>query len=132
MEAVATIERFEDIKAWQEARALTKQIYLLTNTGDIARDFGLRDQLPRSAVSILSNIAEGFERGGDREFIQFLYIAKSSCREVHAQLCVAYDVGYLTSQDWRQLNEQCQQISKILSGLINYLKNSSLRGNKHR
>jgi len=104
---MATIERFEDIKAWQEARALTKQIYLLTNSGDIARDFGLRDQLRRSAVSILSNIAEGFERGGDKEFIQFLYIAKGSCGEMRAQLCVAHDVGYLPEQDWQQLNEQC-------------------------
>ena len=130
---MATIERFEDIKAWQEARVLTKQIYLLTNTGDIARDFGLRDQLRRSAVSILSNIAEGFERGGDKEFIQFLYIAKGSCGELRAQLYVAHDVGYLTQQDWCQFNEQCQQISKMLSGFIHYLKAFPLlRGNKHR
>ena len=129
---MATIERFEDIKAWQEARALTKQIYLLTNSGSIARDFGLRDQLRRSAVSVLSNIAEGFERGGDKEFIQFLYIAKGSCGELRAQLYVAYDVGYLSQQDWQQLNEPSQQLSRMLSGLIHYLKNSHLRGNKHR
>ena len=129
---MATIERFEDIKAWQEARALTKQIYLFTNTGDIARDFGLRDQLRRSAVSVLSNIAEGFERGGDKEFIQFLYVAKGSCGELRTQLYVAHDVGYLTQQDWSQLNDQCQRISKMLNGLINYLKKSPLRSNKHR
>ena len=129
---MATIERFEDIKAWQEARVLTKQIYLLTSTGDIARDFGLRDQLRRSAVSIVSNIAEGFGRGGDKEFIQFLYIAKGSCGELRAQLYVAHDAGYLAPQDWHQLNEQCQQISKMLSGFIHYLKSSPMRGNKRR
>jgi len=129
---MATIERFEDIKAWQEARGLTKHIYLLTRSGDFARDFALRDQIRRSTISILSNIAEGFERRGDKEFIQFLYIAKGSCGEVRAQLYIAYDVGYLAEPEWQQLIEQCQRISKMLSGLITYLKNSPLQGEKYR
>ena len=76
---MAAIERFEDIEAWQQARQLTKEAYKMTSAGDCARDFGLRDQLRRSAVSIMSNIAEGFERGGNKEFIQFLSLAKGSC-----------------------------------------------------
>ncbi len=129
---MATIGRFEDIKAWQEARNLTQLLYLLTKTGDFARDFALRDQIRRSAISIMSNIAEGFERGGDKEFIQFLYIAKGSCGEVRAQLYIAHDVGYLPEDDWRKLIEQCEKISKMLSGLITYLQNSPLRGEKYR
>lgn len=121
---MATIERFEDIKAWQEARELTKRLYELTGTGAFARDFALRDQIRRSSISILSNIAEGFERGGDKEFTRFLYIAKGSCGEVRAQLCIARDVGYLADQDYQPMIEQCQRISKMLSSLITYLQNS--------
>jgi len=129
---MATIERFEDTKAWQEARILTQRVYVLTKAGDFARDFALRDQIRRSAISIMSNIAEGFERGGDKEFIQFLYIAKGSCGEVRAQLYIAHDVGYLPEDDWRKLIEQCKKISKMLSGLITYLQHSPLRGEKYR
>ena len=80
------IRRFEDFIAWQKARELTKEIYLSTRSGEFARDYGLRDQIRRAAVSIVSNIAEGFERGSDREFSQFLVVAKASCAEVRAQL----------------------------------------------
>jgi four helix bundle protein len=76
---MATIERFEDMKVWQKARELVHEIYSVTKNGDFSRDFGLRDQIRRASVSILSNIAEGFERGGNKEFIHFLYIAKGSC-----------------------------------------------------
>ena len=83
---MAKIKRFEDIESWKSARKLTKQIYEITAAGEFTRDFGLNDQIRRASVSILSNIAEGFERGGDQEFLQFLSVAKGSCGEVRAQL----------------------------------------------
>ncbi len=83
---MARIEKFEDIDAWQKARALSKAIYSVTGNGAFSHDFGLRDQIRRAAVSIMSNIAEGFDRGSNREFTQFLYIAKGSTAEVQAQL----------------------------------------------
>jgi len=89
------IERFEDLIAWQKARALTKEIYQMTREGSFARDFGLSGQIQRAAVSIMSNIAEGFERGGRGEFHQFLSTAKGSCAEVRSQLYVAFEIGYL-------------------------------------
>jgi len=85
------IKTFEDIESWKKARALTNEIYKITGAGTFARDFGLKDQIRRASVSILSNIAEGFERGGDKEFSQFLAIAKGSCGEVRAQLYIALD-----------------------------------------
>ncbi len=97
---MATIERFEDIEAWKKARELTKVVYQLTSIGEFARDYGLRDQMRRAAVSILSNIAEGFERDGTREFQQFLAVAKGSAGEVRAQLYVALDAGFLTQEDF--------------------------------
>jgi S23 ribosomal protein. len=90
---MGTIQKFEDIDAWQKARALTREVYAVTADGAFAKDFGLRDQIRRAAVSVMSNIAEGFDRGGVREFIQFLFIAKGSAAEVQAQLYVALDAG---------------------------------------
>ncbi|MBM4037083.1 MAG: four helix bundle protein, partial [Planctomycetes bacterium] len=90
------IERFEDMDAWKKARELTRAIYQLTSAGGFSRDFGLRDQIRRAAVSVMSNIAEGFERGGDKEFHQFLAVAKGSCGELRCQL---YVVSVAESQD---------------------------------
>ncbi len=90
---MASAQRFEDIKAWQKARELVKNIYQATSVGKFARDFVLRDQIRRAAVSIMSNIAEGFEREGNKEFLQFLSLAKGSCGEVRAQLYVAIRSG---------------------------------------
>src|SRR6266511_2737933 len=92
--------RFEDLVAWQKARALTASIYRATDSGNFARDFGLRDQVRRAAVSVMSNVAEGFERGKSAEFHQFLCIAKASCAEVRSQLYVALDVGHLNHQSF--------------------------------
>ena len=91
---MAKIKKFEDIESWKRARILTKQIYEITSMGKFGRDFGLEDQIRRAAVSVLSNIAEGFERGGDQEFLQFLAVAKGSCGELRAQLYVALDQEY--------------------------------------
>ena len=129
---MAKIEQFEDIEAWQQARLLVNEIYAVTNAGQFARDFGLLDQIRRASVSILSNIAEGFERGGNKEFIQFLYIAKSSCGEVRAQLYVAKDQHYITEEQFQTLSQQSLRISKMLAGFISYLKRSPYKGSKHK
>jgi four helix bundle protein len=92
----SAVRSFEDLVAWQVARELVREIYRETSSGNFARDFGLRDQIRRASVSVISNIAEGFERGGNKEFIQFLYHAKGSCGEVRTQLYVAWDLDYLT------------------------------------
>ncbi len=128
---MAKIKNFEDIKSWKKARMLTKQIYEVTSVGSFKRDFGLRDQIRRASVSILSNIAEGFERGGDQEFIQFLAVAKGSCGEVRAQLYVALDQCYFSLESFETLSKMAADVSQLLSGLMKYLKDSELRGSKY-
>jgi len=127
---MAGIERFEDIEAWQKARELSKLIYAVSNEGPFARDFGLRDQIRRAAVSVMSNIAEGFDRGGNRELIQFLYIAKGSTAEIQAQLYVALDAGYLNQERFQQLYELAGDTSRMLGGFIRYLKSRENTGGK--
>ncbi len=129
---MAKIENFEDIEAWQKARELTKQIYALSNDGQFARDFGLRDQIRRASVSIMSNIAEGFERGGDKEFFQFVSLAKGSSGEVRAQLYVALDAGYIDQQTFSRLSDMATQINRMLAGLMKYLRSSELKGSKYK
>jgi len=127
---VAKIERFEDIEAWQKARELTRQIYDASNDGPFARDFGLRDQIRRASVSIMSNIAEGFERGTNKEFIQFLYIAKGSSGEVRSQLYVAFDLGYIDKNTFETIRSELLSISRQISGFIQYLQSSPMQGGK--
>ena len=111
------IERFEDFIAWQKARKLTAAIYRVTSEGTFARDFGLKDQIRRAAVSSMSNLAEGFERGRPAEFHQFLSVAKGSCAEVRTQLYVALDVGYLSLPIFEALMTQATEVGQILGGL---------------
>src|ERR1044072_5404483 len=111
------IERFEDFIAWQKARKLTADIYRVTSEGNFARDFGLKDQIRRAAVSSMSNLAEGFERGRPTEFHQFLSIAKGSCAELRTQLYVALDVGYLKAPAFEALMTQATEVGQILGGL---------------
>ena len=128
---MATISKFEDIEAWQLAREMTKAIYAISNDGAFARDFGLRDQIRRASVSIMSNIAEGFERGGDKEFLQFVSLAKGSSGEVRAQLYVALDAGYIDQQTFSRLSDMATQINRMLAGLMKYLRSSELKGSKY-
>lgn len=121
---MAKLERFEDIEAWRKARDLTKAIYQVTAGGEFARDFGLRDQIRRAAVSILSNIAEGFERSTDKELFHFLSIAKGSCGEVRAQLYVAFDQTYVDETQFQRLSVQAVEVSRLLSGFMKYLNAS--------
>jgi four helix bundle protein len=111
------IERFEDLIAWQKARELTRAIYEATRQGAFSKDYGLSGQIQRAAVSIMSNIAEGFERGGRGEFHQFLSTAKASCAEVRSQLYVALDVGYLGRTMFDRLMEQGEEVGRIIGGL---------------
>jgi four helix bundle protein len=111
------IRRFEDFIAWQKARKLTSEIYRVTSTGNFARDFGLKDQIRRAAVSSMSNLAEGFERGKPTEFHQFLSVAKGSCAELRAQLYVALDVGYIRTETFDRLMAQATEVGQILGGL---------------
>ena len=125
---MAGIERFEDIEAWRGARALVAATYRLTGEGGFARHFGLRDQLRRAAVSIMSNIAEGFKRGSDRDFRHFLLMAKASSAEVRSLLYVALDLGYIDSETHDQLYGQANKIGRQLAGFIKYLGNSVKSG----
>jgi four helix bundle protein len=114
---MAKIERFEDLIAWQKARELTRAIYEVTRHGAFAKDYGLSGQIQRAAVSIMSNLAEGFERGGRGEFHQFLSTAKASCAEVRSQLYVALDVGYLDKSVFDRLMQQAEEVARIVGGL---------------
>ncbi|HET9293722.1 MAG TPA: four helix bundle protein [Gemmatimonadales bacterium] len=112
--AKVKIQRFEELLVWQKARELTRGIYLASARGKFARDFGLRDQLRRSAVSVMANIAEGFERGGRGEFHQFLSMAKGSSGETRSSLYVARDAGYLSHNDFAQLLKLAEEIGRML------------------
>ncbi|HXH13155.1 MAG TPA: four helix bundle protein [Alphaproteobacteria bacterium] len=114
---MSRIERFEDLIAWQKARELTQHIYQVTRKGVFARDFGLSRQLQRAVVSIMANIAEGFERGGRGEFHQFLSTAKASCAEVRSHLYVALDIGYLERKEFARLLTMAEELARIIGGL---------------
>lgn len=118
---MSKIERFEDLIAWQKARGLTSAIYQATRTGDFAKDFGLSGQIQRAAVSIMSNIAGGFERDNPGEFHQFLVIARASCAEVRSQLYIALDVGYVSKDDFERLMAQAEEVARVISGLRTYI-----------
>ncbi len=122
---MATITRFEDIEAWQTARALTRLVYAVSGQGAFARDFGLCDQMRRAAVSIMSNIAEGFESRTQAMFIEYLGRAKASAGELRAQAYVALDVGYINQAHFEQLVELAEKCSRQLSRFISYLESQT-------
>ncbi len=122
---------FEDLEIWKMARELTKLIYFITNNEKLSKDFGLKEQIRRASVSIMSNIAEGFERGGNQEFIQFLYIAKGSCAEVRCQLYILLDEGYISKDQFEKISAMTKKISIMLSNFIKYLKKSGMKGEKY-
>lgn len=128
---MARIERFEDIEAWKKARQLTREIYQFTREGPACRDFRFIDQIRSASCSIMSNIAEGFERDGNSEFRQFLYIAKASAGEVRSQLYVAFDVEYIAEDDTNRLMQLVHEIMRLIGGFIRHLDQTDLRGRKH-
>ena len=125
------IKNFEELEIWKEARSLTREIYTLSKTPQFSKDYGLRDQMQRTALSIMSNIAEGFERGGNQEFVQFLYIAKGSCGELRSQLYVALDQQHIDQKIADNLLISLKRLSVMIKHLIDHLKRSGLRGPKY-
>ena len=122
---MARITRFEELEAWQKARELTSAIYTVTATGEFSRDFGLRDQIRRASVSIMSNIAEGFERGGDVELRRYLTMAKGSAGEVKAQLYVALDVHFINQEQFDSLYHMTSEAENLIGGFMRYLRPAS-------
>ncbi len=122
---MAKFNSFEEIISWQKARELNKEIYYLTNNNNsFSKDFGLRDQIRKSSISISSNIAEGFERETTKEFIRFLYIAKASAGEFRSQLYLAFDLNYIINEEFEKLKLKVNEVSKLISGLIKYLSST--------
>ncbi len=119
---MATFKRFEDILAWQKSRQATKQIYEITNQGFFAKDFGLRDQIRRSSISVMANIAEGFGRRSNKEFANFLNIAHGSAAETQSHLYIALDLNYLNKSDFDALYNLYDENSRMLMSLNQHLR----------
>ena len=129
---MARIDKFEDIEGWKKGRELRQLVYGLTRRGEFAKDFSVKDQIRRAAQSVTSNIAEGFERGGNKEFIQFLSDAKGSCGEVRDQLYTALDEKYVAKEEFARAYDLAVETSRLISGLMKYLQQSEMRGAKFR
>lgn len=130
---MATIRQFEELLCWQKARLLTQEVYAETfKSLKFKSDRGLCDQIQRASVSIMSNIAEGFERGTRQEFLNYLFIAKGSCGEVRAQLYVALDAGHLNIETFKRLNGLVQECSKLVSNFIQSIKVSEFKGLQYK
>ena len=123
-------KRFEDLEIWQLARELAKKVWELSNKGTFAKDFKLRGQINGAAGSVMDNIAEGFERNGAKEFIQFLYVSKGSAGEVRSQSIRAFDRGHITREKLKELYEDCINVSRKIMNFIKSLKESDNRGYK--
>jgi len=129
---MTTVRGFEDLEAWQLARKPANEIHASSSSGAFARDFALRDQIRSAAISVISNIAEGFERGGNPEFIQFLSIAKGSVGEVKSQAYIALDQGYIDPGKFEHLQTLARDVGKKLGGLMAYLRKSGMKGPKYK
>jgi four helix bundle protein len=129
---MTTIKRFEEIKAWQEARVLNNKVGDIIDKEQFKRNFRLIDQIEGSAGSVMDNIAEGFERSGNKEFIQFLYVAKGSCKEFRSQLYRTLDRKYINQQEFEELYAMAVEIIVMIQKLIDYLEQSELKGTKYK
>src|SRR3989338_7976733 len=126
---MSTVKRFEELMMFKKARELTREVYKALST---CRDDGFRDQIQRASVSVLSNIAEGFESGTKQEFLNYLYIAKASAGEVRAQTYVGYDVGYLNIEKFKYLNGLAEECSRLIASFIGKLKAGGLAGEQRK
>ena len=124
---MSKIEKFEEIRAWQSAREVVNRIYKISQDEKFKRDYSLGDQIKRASISIMSNIAEGFSRQSSKEFIQFLFIAKASAAEVQSQLYIALDQGYIIEKEFKEIYDKVEEIAKLLSKFITYLKSLNKR-----
>ena len=129
---MSTFQSFEELEVWQKARQLCRENYRISKQHAFSHDFVLRDQIRKASVSILCNISEGFERSGSREFLQFLSIAKGSAGEIRSQLCIALDQGYIDEDTYFQLSALASEVGRMLGGMINYLRKSTIRGSKYK
>ena len=127
-----TIKRFEDLEIWQKARELCKKIRGFTETTSLGKDFSIKDQILRSSGSVMDNIAEGFERDGKKEFINFLYIAKGSLGETRSQVHRSYDAKHFNEEIYKDLLNDCLNLSAKISHFITYLSNSEYDGLKKK
>lgn len=125
------VAKFEDLEIWQEARDLCKIVYEVSSNGPFWQDFKFRDQIRASSGSIMDNIAEGFDRGGNKEFIQFLSISRGSCAEVRSQSYRAFDVKHLTIEKLDELLKRTDTYSRKIHNLMQHLKNSDIKGPKY-
>ena len=121
---MATINNFEELKAWQKARELAGYVYDLSRKEAFARDYGLRDQIQRAASSTMHNIAEGFESGSDPEFVRFLKMARRSAGEVQSQLYLALDVGYVSEEERQKAYALATDVKRLVNGMMTYLRKS--------
>ena len=129
---MASVKDFEELAIFQKARELSQRIYPVTNKDGFKSDFRFVQQIRAAAGSIMDNIAEGFERGGNKEFLNFLYIAKGSCGEVRSQLIRANDVGYLTEEEYNELYTECRKLSASIMNFIKEIKSSEMVGSKYK
>jgi len=129
---MGTFKTLEEIEAWQKARELTREVYKISCQESFFKDFGLREQIRRASVSIMSNIAEGFERSGTKEFVQFLAIAKGSVGEVKSQLYVALDQNYIDTEIFNRTYALSSETGRMINGLMNYLRETPIKGGKFR
>ena len=129
---MATITRFEDIEAWQLGRELKRAVYAASKALEFSRDYALKDQIRRAAISVTANIAEGFGRSGNREFIQFLSNSKGSCAEIQDHLYTALDEAYMNESEFQKLYEQASVVGRKIGAFMNYLQGSEIRGPKFR
>ena len=129
---MATYKRFEDLPIWQEARIFSKRIFDVSNKGEFEKEYRLCSQIHASSGSIMDNIAEGFERDGNGEFKQYLFIAKGSCGEAKSQIYRAYDYGFLDDNTFEELKNQSIEISQSISNFIEYLQNTEIKGLKYK
>ena len=129
---MATIKKFEDVEAWVKARSISKDVFILSKKGDFAKDFRFRDQINSSSGSIMDNIAEGFDRGGKAEFVNFLSYSKGSCGELKSQLYRALDREYINNDSFNDLYNRTDEVGKMIGGLMTYLNESELKGQKFK
>ena len=127
-----TIKRFEELEIWQESREICKKVREMANQTDLIRDFSLKNQILASSGSVMDNIAEGFERDGKKEFLNFLYYSKGSLGETRSQLYRCLDAGYINEKEFQQWTEQCIHLSVKIKNFINYLKQSNFEGHKKK
>ena len=129
---MATVDRFEDLVIWQQARRLSKEVYEITRLGDFRYDSRFVQQIRAAAGSVMDNIAEGFERDGNKEFIQFLYVAKGSCGEVRSQLYRAFDAGFINEETFTRMLNETLSLNKGILNFIKSLKSSAVTGTKYQ